>query len=205
MSQKSKKKSLSLTIRNYFIAGVVVLIPIGFTLYLSKVLISLSSNLIPKNINPNNYLPFNIPGIEILISVVLITIVGGISLSFFGRRILKLIDDLFKRIPFLRTVYSAIVQMTETFSKKDNGQKSVVLVEYPRKDVWAVGFATKENKGEMSDKTNKKLVNVFVPTTPNPTSGFLLMFPIEDVIYLNMSFEEASKFIVSAGTSTKKT
>ena len=204
MEKKPNKKSLSLTLRNYFITGVVVLIPIGFTLYLSKVLISISSNVIPKNINPNSYLPFNIPGVEILISVLIITIVGGLSLSFFGRRILKLIDDLFKRIPFLRTVYSAIVQMTETFSKKDDNQKSVVLIEYPRKGVWAVGFATKENDGEMADKTNKKLINVFVPTTPNPTSGFLLMFPIEDVIYLNMTFEEASKFIVSAGTSDKK-
>jgi uncharacterized membrane protein len=205
MDKKSKRKSISLTIRNYFIAGVVVLIPIGFTLYLTKILIGISSNLIPKNLNPNHYLPFDIPGVEILISLILITIVGGISLSFFGRRILKLIDDLFKRIPFLRTVYSAIVQMTETFSKKDDNKKSVVLVEYPRKGVWAVGFATKENTGEMAEKTNKKLINVFVPTTPNPTSGFLLMFPIEDVIYLNMSFEEASKFIVSAGTSKKQT
>jgi uncharacterized membrane protein len=203
MKKKSTRKSLSLTLRNYFITGVVVLIPIGFTLYLSKVLIGISSKIIPKNINPNHYLPFNIPGVEILISMILITLVGGISLSFFGRRILKLIDDLFKRIPFLRTVYSAIVQMMETFSKKDDGQKSVVLIEYPRKGVWAVGFATKENTGEMAEKTNKKLINVFVPTTPNPTSGFLLMFPIEDVIYLNMTFEEASKFIVSAGTSNK--
>jgi len=204
MDKKSKRKSLSLTLRNYFITGVVVLIPIGFTLYLSKILIGISSNLIPKNLNPNHYLPFDIPGIEILISILLITIVGGLSLSFFGRRILKLIDDLFKRIPFLRTVYSAIVQMTETFSKKDDNKKSVVLIEYPRKGVWAVGFATKENTGEMADKTNKKLINVFVPTTPNPTSGFLLMFPIEEVIYLNMTFEEASKFIVSAGTSSGK-
>ena len=204
MEKKSKRKSLSLTLRNYFITGVVVLIPIGFTLYLSKLLIGISSNLIPKNLNPNHYLPFDIPGIEILISILLITVVGGLSLSFFGRRILKLIDDLFKRIPFLRTVYSAIVQMTETFSKKDDNKKSVVLVEYPRKGVWAVGFATKENTGEMAEKTNKKLINVFVPTTPNPTSGFLLMFPIEDVIYLNMTFEEASKFIVSAGTSSKQ-
>ena len=204
MTKQSKRKSLSLTLRNYFITGVVVLIPIGFTLYLSKVLIGISSKLIPKNLNPNHYLPFDIPGIEILISILLITIVGGLSLSFFGRRILKLIDDLFKRIPFLRTVYSAIVQMTETFSKSDNDKKSVVLIEYPRKGVWAVGFATKENSGEMSDKTGKKLINVFVPTTPNPTSGFLLMFPIEDVIYLNMTFEEASKFIVSAGTTDRK-
>ena len=203
MDKKSKRKSLSLTIRNYFITGVVVLIPIGFTLYLTKILMGISSNLIPKNLNPNHYLPFDIPGVEILISILLITLVGGLSLSFFGKRILKLIDDLFQRIPFLRTVYSAIVQMTETFSKKNDDTKSVVLVEYPRKGVWAVGFATKENTGEMADKTNKKLINVFVPTTPNPTSGFLLMFPIEDVIYLNMSFEEASKFIVSAGTSNK--
>ena len=201
---KNKKKSLTLVLRNYFITGVVVLIPIGFTLYLSKILIGISSKIIPQNINPNNYLPYAIPGIEIIISIIFITIVGGLSLSFLGKRILKLIDDLFKRIPFLRTIYSAILQMTESFSNKDNDKKSVVLIEYTRKGVWAVGFATKENTGEMAEKTNKKLINVFVPTTPNPTSGFLLMFPIEDVIYLNMTFEEASKFIVSAGTSSKQ-
>ena len=204
MAKNKKNKSLTSIIRNYFITGVVVLIPIGFTLYLSKFLIGLSSKLIPQNINPNNYLPFAIPGIEIIVSVVIITIVGGLSLSFLGKRILRLIDDLFKRIPFLRTIYSAILQMTESFSNKDNDKKSVVLIEYPRKGVWAVGFATKENKGEMAEKTNKKLINVFVPTTPNPTSGFLLMFPIDEVIYLNMTFEEASKFIVSAGTSADK-
>ena len=204
MSKIKKKRSITLILRNYFITGVVVLIPIGFTLYLSKILISLSSKVIPQNINPNNYLPYAIPGIEILISLIFITIVGGLSLSFLGKRILKLIDDLFKRIPFLRTIYSAILQMTEAFSNKDNDKKSVVLIEYPRKGVWAVGFATKENKGEMAQKTNQKLINVFVPTTPNPTSGFLLMFPISDVIHLNMTFEEASKFIVSAGTSSDK-
>ncbi len=204
MAKNKKKKSITLILRNYFITGVVVLIPIGFTLYLTKFIIGISSNIIPQNINPNNYLPYAIPGIEILISVFFITIVGGLSLSFLGKRILKLIDDLFKRIPFLRTIYSAILQMTESFSNKDNDKKSVVLVEYPRKGVWAVGFATKENKGEMAERTNKKLINVFVPTTPNPTSGFLLMFPIEEVIYLNMTFEEASKFIVSAGTSSGK-
>ena len=121
---------------------------------------------------------------------------------FLEKKILKLIDDLFKRIPLLRTIYSAISQMTETFSKKDNDKKSVVLIEYPRKGVWAVGFATRENTTEMATKTNQKLINVFVPTTPNPTSGFLLMFPKDEVIYLNMTFEEASKFIVSAGTSS---
>ena len=204
MDKKTKKKSLGLILRNYFITGVVVLIPIGFTLYLSKVLISLSSKIIPQNINPNSYLPYSIPGIEIIISILFITIVGGLSLSFFGKKILKFIDDLFKRIPLLRTIYTAISQMTETFSNKDSDKKSVVLIEYPRKGVWAVGFATKENTGEMAVKTKQKLINVFVPTTPNPTSGFLLMFPIDEVIYLNMTFEEASKFIVSAGTSSGK-
>ena len=199
-----KKSSITSKLRNAFIAGIVVLVPIGFTLYLTLFLIKISSKLIPNEINPNNYLPFSIPGLEILLSVIFITIVGGISLSFFGKKILNLINDLFKRIPILRTIYSAIGQMTESFTNKSENKKSVVLVEYPKKGSWAVGFATKENKGEISKKTNKDLVNVFVPTTPNPTSGFLLMFPIEDVIYLDMSFEEASKFIVSDGTSDPK-
>ena len=204
MSTNKKKRPLTLVLRNYFITGVVVLIPIGITLYLTKFFVGISSKIIPENINPNNYLPYAVPGLDILISVIIITIVGGLSLSFLGKKVLKLIDDLFKRIPFLRTIYSAILQMTETFSNSKNDKKSVVLIEYPRKGVWAVGFATKENKGEMAQKTNQKLISVFVPTTPNPTSGFLLMFPINEVIYLDMTFEEASKFIVSAGTSTSQ-
>ena len=201
---KKKRIPLFSRLRNYFITGIVVLVPIGITLYLTKFLISVSSNLIPKEINPNNYLPFAIPGIEILLSILIITIVGGLSLSFIGRKILMLVNDLFKRIPILRTIYSAIGQMAQTIVPKKNNKKSVVLVEYPRKGSWAVGFATKDNKGEISKKTKKSLVNVFVPTTPNPTSGFLLMFPKDEIVYLDMTFEEASKFIVSAGTSNPK-
>ena len=201
---KRKKISFIARLRNYFITGIVVLVPIGITLYLTTFFISISSKLIPQGINPNSYLPFAIPGLEILLSVIFITLVGGLSLSFIGKKVLQLFNDLLKKIPILRTIYSAIGQMTESLAPNKNKRKSVVLVEYPRKGSWAVGFATKDNKGEISKKTNKNLVNVFVPTTPNPTSGFLLMFPIEDVIYLNMSFEEASKFIVSAGTSSKK-
>ena len=206
MANKKKKKSLTLKLRNYFFTGVVVLIPIAFTLYLTKILINISSRLIPKEINPNTYLHFEIPGLEIILTVVFITIIGGLSLSFLGRKFLQIIDDLFKRIPILRTIYSAIGQMTETFTQKNDNKnkKSVVLVEYPKKGTWAVGFATKENKGKIKNKLNRDLVNVFVPTTPNPTSGFLLMYPKEDLIYLDMTFEEASKFIVSAGTSTGK-
>ena len=120
------------------------------------------------------------------------------------KKILKIFNDILKRIPILRTIYSAIGQMTETLAPKKGSKKSVVLVEYPRKGSWAVGFATRENDGEISKKTNTNLINVFVPTTPNPTSGFLLMFPKDEVIYLDMTFEEASKFIVSAGTSDPK-
>ena len=197
-----KKKRVFLTnIRNYFLAGVFVLIPIGITLYLTLFLISILSKILPREINPNHYLPYNIPGLEIVISIILITIIGWLSLSFIGKRILNFFNNILKKIPILRTIYSAISQMTETFTKKDSGSKSVVLIEYPRKGAWAVGFATKENKGEISNKTKTNLINVFVPTTPNPTSGFLIMFPKDEIIYLDMSFEDASKFIVSAGTS----
>ena len=180
------------------------MVPLGFTLYLTIFLISVSSKLIPEEINPNNYLPFSIPGLEIALSVLFITFIGGLSLSFIGKKILQFINDILKKIPILRTIYSAIGQMTESFTSKKGSKKSVVLVQYPRKGTWAVGFATKDNKGEISKKTNTHLVNVFVPTTPNPTSGFLLMFPKDEVKYLDMTFEEASKFIVSAGTSNPK-
>ena len=202
---KNKKKSFTLKLRNYFFTGIIVLIPIGFTLYLTKILIKLSSKILPQGINPNTYLNFSIPGIEIILTVIFITIIGGLSLSFLGKKLLQFINDLFKKIPILRTIYTAFTQMTDTFTKNKSNKKNVVLVEYPRKGTWAVGFATKDNKGEIQNKINKKLVNVFVPTTPNPTSGFLLMFPKDEVIYLDISFEEASKFIVSAGTSNPKT
>tara|TARA_S200000501_G_scaffold374800_1_gene425195 strand:+ start:752 stop:1372 length:621 start_codon:yes stop_codon:yes gene_type:complete len=199
-----KKRSFLARLRNYFITGIVVLVPIGITLYLTKFFISVSSNLIPKEINPNSYLPFSIPGLEILLSIIFITIIGWLSLSFIGKKILQLVNETLKRIPILRTIYSAIGQMTESLAPKKGNKKSVVIVEYPRKGSWAVGFATKDNKGEISKKTKTDLVNVFVPTTPNPTSGFLLMFPKNEIIYLDMGFEEASKFIVSAGTSNPK-
>ena len=199
------KVSIFAKLRNYFIAGIVVLIPIGITLYLTLFIIKISSKIIPNEINPNSYLPYSIPGLEIVIAILIITLIGWLSLSFLGRRILKLVNDIFKKIPFLRTIYSAIGQMTQTFANTNkNNKKSVVLVEYPRKGSWAVGFATQENRGEISSKTNKDLINVFIPTTPNPTSGFLLMFEKSEVKYLDMDFEDASKFIVSAGTSNPK-
>ena len=201
MDKLTKKRSIFIKFRNYFIAGVVVLIPIGITLYLTLFVVKISSVILPKEINPNHYLPYDIPGVEIIITIILITLIGWLSLSFIGKKLLDLFNNILKRIPILRTIYSALGQMTETFTKTDKERKNVVLVEYPRKGSWAVGFATKENTGEISNKIKKNLVNVFVPTTPNPTSGFLLMFPKDEIIYLDLTFEEASKFIVSAGTS----
>ena len=200
MKEKTIKKSIFARLRNNFIAGVVVLIPIGITLYLTLFIIKFSGKIVPKGINPNNYLPFDIPGLEILIAVIIITFIGWLSLSFLGKKFFELFNNLLKKIPILRTIYSAIGQMTESFTKSNNSQKSVVLLEYPRTGIWAVGFATRENKGIIEKKIGKELVNIFVPTTPNPTSGFLLMVPKKDLIYLDISFEQASKFIVSAGT-----
>ena len=201
MSDRNIKKSIFAKIRNNFIAGIVVLIPIGITLYLTIFFIRVTGNIIPKELNPNNYLPFNIPGVEILIALFFITLIGWLSLSFLGKKFFELFNRILKKIPILRTIYSAIGQMTESFTKTDNKQKSVVLLEYPRKGVWAVGFATKENTGIIKEKIKEELINVFVPTTPNPTSGFLLMIPKKDLIYLDVTFEQASKFIVSAGTT----
>ena len=195
------KKSFFTKLRNNFIAGIVVLIPIGITLYLTLFFVKISGKIIPKKINPNNYLPFDIPGVEILIALLIITFIGWISLSFIGKKFFEFFNNFLKKIPILRTIYSAIGQMTESFTKSDNSEKSVVLLEYPRKGIWVVGFATRENHGIIRDKVKEELINVFVPTTPNPTSGFLLMVPKKDLIYLSVSFEQASKFIVSAGTT----
>jgi uncharacterized membrane protein len=194
-------KSLFIRLRNYFFTGAIVLIPIGITIYLTLLIIKISSNFLPKKINPNNYLPFDIPGLEILITIFFITLIGSLSLSFIGKKILEIFNSILKKIPILRTIYSAVGQLTESFTQSNDSKKSVVILEYPRKNIWVVGFSTKDNQGEISKKTNEILVNVFVPTTPNPTSGFLLMVPKKDLIYLDMSFEEASRFIVSAGTS----
>ena len=204
MEKPQKKRSIFIKLRNNFIAGVVVLIPIGIVIYLTLFVVKISSKILPRELNPDYYLPYDIPGVEIIVAVILITLIGWLSLTFIGKKLLEIFNRILKRIPILRTIYSAITQMTESFTKSEKDTKNVVLVEYPRKGTWAVGFVTRENTGEISDKTKKNLLNVFVPTTPNPTSGFLLMFPKEEVIYLDLTFEEASRFIVSAGTSMSK-
>ena len=200
MTRKKTKKSVFARIRNYFITGVLVLIPIGITVYLTLFLIKISSKILPKELNPDHYLPYNIPGLEILISLFLITFIGWLSLTFIGKRFIVFFESVLNRIPILRTIYSSTGQLMDNFSQNKKGKKSVVLVQYPRQGIWAVGFATKENTGKIKDALSEDTINVFVPTTPNPTSGFLLLFPKKDVIFLDLTFEEASKFVVSAGS-----
>ena len=202
MPKKKIKPSILSRLRNYFITGIFVLIPIGITLYLTIFLIKISSKILPKELNPNYYLPIDIPGLEIIISLFLITFIGWLSLTFIGKRLVNIFENILNRIPILRTIYSSAEQLIENFSQDKKTRKSVVLVQYPRKGIWAVGFATKENTGKIKQSIGQDTINVFVPTTPNPTSGFLLMFPKEDVIYLDLTFEEASKFVVSAGSIT---
>ena len=201
MTIKKPKKSVFARIRNYFFTGILVLIPIGITLYLTVFFIKISSKILPKELNPDTYLPYNIPGLEILISLFIITFVGWLSLTFLGKRLIIFFERILNRIPILRTIYSSAGQLLENFSQNKKNKKSVVLVQYPRTGIWAVGFATKENTGKIKDAIGQETINVFVPTTPNPTSGFLLMVPKKDVIYLDISFEQASRFIVSAGST----
>ena len=202
LKNKTPKRTLISRIRTYFLTGVVVLIPIGITIYLTVLIMSVSPSLIPASINPNKYLPFNIPGLEFLIAFIIITFVGMVSLTFIGKTLLNFGQRLLNKIPILRTIYNGLGQLTKNFTSSNNKSKKIVLLEYPRKGLWSVGFATGDNKGEISHKVGrgKRLINVFVPTTPNPTSGFLLMVPKKDLIFLNMNFEDASKFIMSAGS-----
>jgi len=200
MPKKKTTKSTFSRIRNYFITGILVLIPIGITVYLTLFLIKISSKILPKALNPDYYLPYNIPGLEIIISLLLITLIGWLSLTFIGRRLVTFFESILNRIPILRTIYSSAGQLMENFSQEKKNKKSVVLVQYPRQGIWAVGFATKENTGKIKNAIGEDTINVFVPTTPNPTSGFLLMFPKKDVVFLDLTFEEASKFVVSAGS-----
>ena len=202
MSTKKTKRTILAKIRTYFLTGVIVIIPIGITAYLTVTIISISPAIIPASINPNKYLPFNIPGLEFIIAFIIITVIGMISLTFIGRTLLSFWERILNKIPILRSIYNGVGQFTKSFASGDNKSKKIVLIEYPRIGVWSIGFSTGENKGEIATKIGKakNLINVFIPTTPNPTSGFLLMVPAEDIIYLDMSFEDASKFIMSAGS-----
>lgn len=198
-------------VRRYFLAGVLVTAPIGITVYLTWIFLSFIdsrvSALIPERFNPFNYLPFSLPGIEIikaLISLVLVVVgfvlIGWFARNFLGRLIYNISEYLVHRMPVINTLYKAIKQIFETImTSQSQAFREVVMLEYPRKGVWSIGFVTGKSQGEVQRVTENETVNVFVPTTPNPTSGYLLFVPRKECKFLDMTVEEAAKLIVSAG------
>jgi uncharacterized membrane protein len=202
MASKKKQNKFFGFIRRYFFTGLLISAPIGATIYITIFIVEFIAGLVPDRFNPNGLLPeiigYRIPGLELIIAFLSFIIIGLIFSTLFGRSILGYFDNAISRIPFAGNVYKAIKQITETFSSSDSAYQKVVLIEYPRKGIYAIGFMTGETKGELKDRKGE-MVNVFVPTTPNPTSGFLLFFEKEDIIELDMSVEDAIKLVVSAG------
>ena len=202
MASKKKQNRFFGFIRRYFLTGLLISAPIGATIYISIFIVDFIAGLVPDRFNPNGLLPeiigYRIPGLELIIAFLSFIIIGLIFSTLFGRSILGYFDSAISTIPFAGNVYKAIKQITETFSSSDSAYQKVVLIEYPRKGIYAIGFMTGETKGELKDRKGE-MVNVFVPTTPNPTSGFLLFFEKEDIIELDMSVEDAIKLVVSAG------
>ena len=202
MASEKKQNKFFGFIRRYFFTGLLISAPIGATIYITIFIVEFIAGLVPDRFNPNGLLPeiigYRIPGLELIIAFLSFIIIGLIFSTLFGRSILGYFDNAISRIPFAGNVYKAIKQITETFSSADTAYQKVVLIEYPRKGIYAIGFMTGVTRGELKDRKGE-MVNVFVPTTPNPTSGFLLFFEKEDIIELDMSVEDAIKLVVSAG------
>lgn len=194
-------------LRGYFIAGILVTAPIAITIYLTwAFLVFVDTNvarLIPPQYNPNNYLPFSLPGLGLLMAVAFFILIGWFARNFLGRMTIRVSEYLLDKMPVVRSLYGALKQIFETvMAGQSDAFRDVVIFEYPRKDSWTIGFVTGVTKGEIQDLTNDEVMNIYVPTTPNPTSGFLLFIPKKDLIYINMSVEDAIKMVVSGGIIT---
>lgn len=203
----TSKTTLFGRLRNYFFAGILVTAPISITLYVTwgflKFLDKKITPLIPYAYNPNTYLPVDIPGLGLIISVIFFVVVGWFTRNFFGRLLVRVSEYIVHRVPVINTIYGAIKQIFETvMASQSDAFKEVVMFEYPRKGIWVLGFVTGQTKGEVQNMIKSETVNVFLPTTPNPTSGFLLFLPKKDVKYMKMSVEEGIKMIVSGGIIT---
>ena len=203
------KKSILAKIRGYFLTGIIVTAPVGLTFYVSFLFIgfidSKVRNLIPVKYHYDNILPFEIPGIGLLIVFIMLTFIGFLTAGIIGRYIIKLGERIIARLPIIRSVYGALKQIFESVLKTSSKSfREVVLIEYPRKGIWAIGFITGDTKGEVQEISKNKFVNVFLPTTPNPTSGFLLFVPRKDLKVLNMNVEEGIKMVISGGIVTPK-
>ena len=194
-------------LRGYFIAGVLVTAPLSITFYLAWIFINFVDRqvtpLIPERYNPETYLPFSTPGLGLLVMVVFLILVGALTAGFMGRLIHRTSERLLARMPVIRSVYGAVKQILETvLAQQSKAFREAVLVEYPRRGIWAIAFITGRTEGEVQNMTEEEVINIFLPTTPNPTSGFLLFVPKKDLVHLSMSVEEAIKMVISGGIVT---
>jgi len=194
--------------RKYLIAGLLVWMPLGITFLVVRAIVDFLDRtllLLPQEYQPDHLLGIHIPGIGVVLSVVLVLATGMIVANLLGRRIVATWELLLSRIPIVRNLYAGIKQIMEAILSADGKSfRKVLLLEYPRKGVWSLAFMTSIDLGEVQDKTGSQVVSVFIPTTPNPTSGFVLMVPKEDVIELDMSVEEGLKMIISMGVVVPK-
>ncbi len=202
-----RRPKLAARLRTYLLTGIVVTAPIGITAYLAVVFVNFVDrqmrNLIPGQYDPSQYLPFDVPGLGVLALVLLLLVVGFFAAGLIGRMVFRLGERLIDRVPVVRSVYGALKQIFETvFADSSSSFREVVLVEYPRRGLWAVGFITGQTRGEVRGRLDQDVVNVFLPTTPNPTSGFLLFVPSADLVRLDMSVEDGIKMVISAGIVT---
>ena len=203
--KKNIKATLFQRTRNNFLTGLIVITPIITTAYIIWTVINYIDTrilpLVPDNYNPNNFIGQNIPGLGVLIFFIFTTIVGALTKGFFGKRIVLFTEKLLSKTPIVRTLYNSLKQIIETIlNNKNDSFKNACLIEYPRKGIWIIAFVATETTGEVKEKIgNEELLSVFVPTTPNPTSGFIIFVPKKDVIILDMSLEEAAKLVISAG------
>ena len=190
-------------LRTWLVAGLLVWVPLGVTFLVVKLLIDLADQvllLLPEAYRPEVLLGFNIPGLGVALTALTVIITGMIFANLFGRRLVRLWEDMLARIPLVRSIYSSVKQITETlFSTQGKSFRKVVLVEYPRRDLWTLAFLTGETAEQLIDITERDLVSIYVPTTPNPTSGFFIMAPKEDIVELDITVEAGLKLILSTG------
>jgi uncharacterized membrane protein len=191
-------------LRAYFFAGVLIVAPISITFYIAYLVLDFVDSrvtpLIPAPWNPSTYLPFGIPGLGLVILLVVITFIGAITAGYLGHFFVRLSERILARMPVIRGIYSAVKQLVESvFSRKASAFRQVVLVQWPREGVWTLGFVTNRTADEIQAQFTEDVVTIMVPTTPNPTSGYLVVVPQDKVIALEMSVEDAMKMILSSG------
>ena len=208
---QSRKSKFTSNLRNNFLTGLAVIIPVFITTYLIWSTIGIVDGwvlpLIPEKYAIDKFIGIDVKGIGVIIFLLFTVFIGSLTKGYFGRTILKSVESLVDRMPVVRSIYNGIKQIAETvFSQSNNSFERACLVEYPRKGIWAVAFVSTKTKGEVSEKIgkNKELFSIFLPTTPNPTSGFLLFLPEKDIIFLDMTVEDAAKLVISAGLVTPK-